>query len=105
LRLIKYYQTKTGKEPCRDWLNQLDMKAQYKIDAYIKRAALRAAKKNIRSLGDGIFEIKIDYGPGYRVYFAEVGNTLILLLIGGDKSSQFRDIRQAKDYWRDYASK
>lgn len=105
MKRIEYYQTRAGQEPCREWLNQLDKTAQFKIDAYIKRAALGAAKKNTRSLGDGIFEIKIDSGPGYRVYFGEVGNVIILLLLGGDKGSQFRDIRQAKDYWRDYVSK
>jgi len=62
------------------------------------------AKKNIRPLGGGLFEIKIDHGPGYRVYFGETGNTVILLLLGGDKSTQFRDIRQAKDFWRSYVS-
>ena len=105
MKRIEYYQTRSGEEPCREWLNRLDKTAQSKIDAYIKRTTLGAAKKNIRSLGDGIFEIKIDFGPGFRVYFGEVGNLIILLLLGGDKSSQFRDIRKAKDYWRDHVSK
>ena len=105
MKRIEYYQTPEGKEPCREWLNQLDKTAQSRIDAYIKRAALGAAKNNIRSLGDGIFEIKIDHGPGFRVYFGEVGNVIILLLLGGDKSSQFRDIRKAKDFWMNHVSK
>jgi putative addiction module killer protein len=85
-------------------LQRLDKTAQFKIDAYIKRTAMGAAKKNIRSLGDGVFEIKIDHGPGYRVYFGEVGGSIVLLLLGGDKSSQFTDIRKAKDFWRNYVS-
>ena len=105
MKRIDYYKTGNGKEPCRDWLNSLDLDIQRKIFAYVLRAAQGAAKKNIRALGDGVFEIKIDTGPGYRLYFGEVGNVVILLLIGGDKSTQFRDIRQAKDYWRDYVSK
>lgn len=105
MKRIEYYQTAEGKEPCREWLNKLDKTAQAKVDAYIKRTALGAAKKNIRSLGDGIFEIKIDYGPGFRVYFGEVGKMIILLLLGGDKNSQFRDIQRAKDYWRNYVPK
>jgi putative addiction module killer protein len=55
-----------------------------------------------RSLGAGVYELKIDYGPGYRIYFGQIGLTVVLLLCGGDKSSQDQDISQAKKYWRDY---
>lgn len=61
--------------------------------------------KNVRALKGGVFEIKIDRGPGYRVYFGEDGKFLILLLIGGDKGSQDQDIKKAKEYWRLYAQK
>ena len=60
------------------------------------------AKKSIRALKDGVFEIKIPYGPGYRVYFAEDGKSLIILLVGGDKKTQNRDIEKAKEIWRNY---
>ena len=59
-------------------------------------------KKHIKSLGDGVFEIKIPHGPGLRVYFAEIENVIMLLLLGGDKSTQTRDIKKAKEYWRQY---
>lgn len=52
--------------------------------------------------GYGIYELKIDYGPGYRVYYALHGKTVVLLLLGGDKSTQEKDIVQAKTYWIDY---
>ncbi len=52
------------------------------------------------ALGDGVHELKIDYGPGYRVYYAMSGKTVVLLLIGGDKSTQRRDIKTAKSYWK-----
>ncbi|MYF56288.1 type II toxin-antitoxin system RelE/ParE family toxin, partial [Candidatus Poribacteria bacterium] len=55
-----------------------------------------------QSVGGGLFELRIHFGPGYRVYFSEVRDTLILLLCGGDKSSQQRDIERAKTYWQDY---
>ena len=78
------------------------MASQARIDVYIKRVASGGSKNNIKSLGDGVFEIKINYGPGFRVYFGEVQNAIILLLLGGDKSSQKRDIIKAKSYWRQF---
>ena len=68
----------------------------------IQRVAQGGAKKSIKALKEGVFEIKIPHGPGYRVYFAEDGDTLIILLIGGDKRTQSRDIKKAKEYWRSY---
>ena len=55
-----------------------------------------------RSVAQGVFELRIDYGPGYRVYFGQVGLTIVLLLCGGDKSTQQQDIGKAQEYWRDY---
>lgn len=52
--------------------------------------------------GEGIWELRIDYGPGYRVYFGKQGATIVILLTGGDKKSQNRDIAKAKRYWLDY---
>jgi putative addiction module killer protein len=57
---------------------------------------------NTRALGSGVSELKIDFGPGYRVYFGEDGPKIVVLLLGGDKSSQERDIEKAKAFWEDY---
>ena len=55
-----------------------------------------------RFVGEGVFELRIDYGPGYRVYFVQIGLTIILLICGGDNSTQEQDIRKANSYWADY---
>ena len=68
--------------------------------AYVERVAIGGARKNVRSLGGGVFEIRIHYGPGYRVYFGNLKGSIVLLLVGGDKGSQKRDIYLAKKYWR-----
>ena len=55
-----------------------------------------------QSVGSGVFELRLHFGPGYRVYFGEVDRTIVLLLCGGDKSTQTRDIQRAKTYWLEY---
>jgi putative addiction module killer protein len=105
MKQLVYYATEAGREPCREWLNSLDMIEQAVIYAYIDRVAMGAAKKNVKAVGEGVFEIKIARGPGYRVYFGQVGKKMILLLLGGDKGSQRRDIRLAKEFWRNYETR
>ena len=97
-----YYQTASGRSPCERWLEALrDRKGAAKIRARIARA--RAGNLGqCDPVGKGVFEIKIDFGPGYRLYFGEIGKTVIILLCGGDKSTQARDIKLAHEYWTDY---
>ena len=83
-------------------MNSLNQQVQAIVIRYIQRVAQGGAKKSVRALKEGLFEIKISYGPGYRIYFAEEGNTIIILLIGGEKKTQSRDIKKAKDYWSNY---
>ena len=105
VKQIDYYVTEKGKEPFLEWVNSLNTKTQIVIDRYIQRVAQGGAKKSIKNLKDGVFEIKIPYAGGMRVYFAEYGQRIILLLIGGDKSTQQKDIKKAKGYWRCYCGK
>ncbi|HBQ21592.1 MAG: hypothetical protein A2Z91_02455 [Deltaproteobacteria bacterium GWA2_38_16] len=93
-----------NREPYSVWIETLDIVTQAKIYAYVDRIALGGGRKNLKPVGDGVFEIKIDYGPGYRVYFGRSKNQMILLL-GGDKSSQDKNIQKAKEFWRIYESK
>ena len=99
---LEYYQQENGDVPFREWLHSLrDSLAVERIRARLTR--IRAGNfGDVRTLGDGVAEIKIDHGPGYRLYYAMSGKTVVLLLIGGDKSTQKRDIKTAKDYWREY---
>ncbi|MGM0601249.1 MAG: type II toxin-antitoxin system RelE/ParE family toxin [Candidatus Rifleibacteriota bacterium] len=99
---IKHYLLENGLDPFGKWLNNLkDIKARAKINVKIDRLS-QGNFSNSKSLGDGVVELKIDYGPGYRVYYGQAGKLVILLLCGGDKSSQQKDIETAKKYWADF---
>jgi putative addiction module killer protein len=101
-REIRRYIKPDGKIPFAEWLDSLrDRRAKAKIKERLKRVNL-GNLGDYRSVGEGIFELRIDYGSGYRVYFGQIGSTIVLLLLGGDKSTQERDIRQAKEYWAEY---
>jgi putative addiction module killer protein len=80
----------------QDWLRRLrDDKARARIANRIRRMEL-GNPGDTRQLGDGLMEMKIDYGPGYRVYFARLGDSIVILLCGGDKRTQRRDIERAR---------
>lgn len=96
------YQALSGRCPFESWLESLmDRVGRAKVRARIARA--RAGNLGqCGPVGEGVFELKIDCGPGYRVYFGEVGHSIIVLLAGGDKSTQKKDIKAAHEYWDDY---
>ncbi len=99
---LRFYEDGKGKQPYRDWFDSLrDKRAQAKIQARVERVALGNLGYT-EKVGEGVVELKIDYGPGFRVYFGQMGTQLVILLCGGDKSTQKRDIKTAHDYWADY---
>jgi putative addiction module killer protein len=101
-RKLAIYETATGNSPFAEWLQGLrDRGARARIRVRIDRASL-GNLGDCKPVGAGVLELRIDYGPGYRVYLAEDGPALMLLLCGGDKSSQSRDVELAQEYWRDY---
>jgi len=103
-RDIQGYSTPDGKVPFSEWLDSLrDLKAKFKIERRLDRVGT-GNFGDYRAVGEGVYELRINYGPGYRVYFGQVEETIVLLLIGGDKSTQEQDIRKAKTYWTDYRS-
>jgi len=102
---VRRYVTAGGKDVVGEWLASLpDIRARAKINARIARLAAENFG-DCKALGSGVSELRIDYGPGYRVYFARIGRAVVLLLCGGDKRKQAADIRRAIDYLRDYQSR
>ena len=100
------YEIKTfareNRRPFWDWLRGLrDAHARARIRTRIDRLALGNLGQH-RVLDGGVYELKIDWGPGYRVYFGKIGSTVVLLLCGGDKTTQQQDIKIAKQYWKEY---
>lgn len=99
---LHIYVAEDGRAPFSEWLASLrDNKARAKIRVRLDRVGL-GNLGDCHGVGDGVQELRIDYGPGYRVYFGQVGSAIVLLLCGGDKSTQARDIEQATRYWSDY---
>lgn len=104
MEIIRYV-VQDGSEPLTDWLHSLrDLRADIAIRRRLERLAA-GNFGNTRTLRDGISELKIDVGPGYRVYYARNGQTIILLLCGGDKRTQDADIARAIGYWEDWKRK
>ena len=98
---LRYYKKANGQEPLVEWLNKFkDHVVRSRIERRIERLEI-GNYGDCEPVGEGVFEVKLHFGPGYRVYFAEVGKTIILLLCGGNKSTQVKDIETAKKYWRD----
>lgn len=99
-RTLRHYRIEDA-EPFLEWLRGLrDARGRNVIRIRLNR--IQAGNfSNCDSVGEGVHELKVDFGPGYRVYFGDDGDSIILLT-GGDKDSQARDISKAKEYWRDY---
>ncbi len=99
---IDYFVSEDGRKPFKEWLEHLrDVQGRAKIRIRLDRVRLGNFGDS-RTVGEGVHEMRVDYGPGYRIYFGQDGARLILLLLGGDKSSQKKDIARAKELWRDH---
>ena len=98
---IYYYQTSAGRCFFKEWLNSLDERVQQIVDTRLVRVR-RGLFGDAKLLGDGIWELKLDIGPGYRIYYGQDGKTIIILLHAGQKKGQSTDIDTAKELWVDY---
>ena len=101
VREVRNYITPEGRNPFRQWLIQLrDKRAR----ANIQRRIVRLQEGNFgncKRLSSDLYELRIDYGPGYRIYFGTLTSHIVILLCGGQKGTQRRDIARAKDYWNE----
>lgn len=101
-REIEYYLLPNGKSPFVEWFQPLKSE---KVKAVVLKRLARVRLGNLgeyRSVGQGVYEFKLDFGPGYRIYFDQEGAKLVVLLCAGEKSSQQKDIKKAQAYWEDY---
>ncbi|MGZ3732602.1 MAG: type II toxin-antitoxin system RelE/ParE family toxin, partial [Parachlamydiaceae bacterium] len=98
---IEIYATEQGKEPFSEWLASLKDK-KTKASLLMRLQRLREGNFGDFKCFEGLYELRVDFGPGYRMYCAKVGNRLILLLGGGNKSTQNRDIKKCVSYFEDH---
>lgn len=96
------FQDEKGREPFTDWFN--DLKDQKGRRAILKRIGRLeyGLYGDCEPVGEGVSELRLFIGPGYRVYFGEEGGQVVVLLCGGDKGTQGRDIKAAKAFWKEY---
>jgi putative addiction module killer protein len=98
---VREYLESSGRSPFAVWFNRLNVEAAAKVATALTRISL-GNFSNVKGVGSGVFEYKIDVGPGYRIYFGKDGETLVILLAGGTKQRQQRDINSALANWQDY---
>ena len=98
---VRYYLDRSANCPYRQWAEGLDLAALRRVERSIARLA-EGNVSNVKSVGEGVHELKIDFGPGYRIYFGWQGRTLVVILGGGTKKRQNKDIAEAKERWSDF---
>jgi putative addiction module killer protein len=103
VQILEYVDV-AGASPYRDWFESLNAPAAAKVTVALTRIEL-GNLSNVKSVGAGVQEYRIDFGPGYRVYFGRDGARLVILLAGGTKSRQQRDIVTAQQRWSDYKAR
>ena len=101
---LREYCSASNRSPYGLWFRGLDAVAAFKVVTAVTR--LEAGNtSNVKAVGEGVNELRIDFGPGYRVYFGWDGSELVILLGGGTKKRQNSDIKKAQSYWTDYKTR
>jgi putative addiction module killer protein len=101
---VREYIDGVGRSPFTKWLHALNVEAAAKVATALERIA-DGNLSNVKAVGNGVLDYRIDSGPGYRIYFGRDGDQLIILLAGGVKKRQQEDIRRAKVNWKDYRNR
>lgn len=101
---VSEYIDERGKSPYAKWHDPLDARAAAKISTALYRLE-QGNFSNTKGVGGGIFEYRLDFGPGYRIYFGKDGECVVIILGGGTKKRQQLDINTAKAYWQDYKAR
>lgn len=102
--VVEEYLDDQGDSPFATWFQDLDAVAAAKVTVALLRIE-RGATSNVKGVGEGVLEFRIDFGPGYRIYFGRDGERLVILLAGGSKRRQDEDIVAAKARWRRYKAR
>ncbi len=100
MRVLEYQEV-AGRRPFATWFNRLDPQAAAKVAIAVTRLELGNVS-NVKGIGGSVFECRVDFGPGYRIYFGRDGDDIVILLGGGTKKRQQHDIETAQARWSDY---
>lgn len=98
---IRQYVDRLGRTPFLKWLDALSDEAQARVTTALQRLEC-GNLSSVKSVGTGVQELRIDFGPGYRIYFGWDGNSLVILLAGGSKKRQQADIERARELWAEF---
>ena len=98
---VREYVSADGKSPFREWLGSLTKAVKARIQLRVQRFELGNLGDH-KHVGEGVWEARVTFGPGYRIYFGKDSDSIIVLLAGGDRGSQTKDIARARGFWRDY---
>jgi putative addiction module killer protein len=102
---IIVYKTEIGKEPFYDWLKTIDNSFRSRIVKRLHQIIETGNFGDHKNISGEIFELRFDFGAGYRIYFGFEGHQIVILFCGGDKKTQNKDIKKAQEYWRNYNEK
>jgi len=98
---VREYNDSSGRSPYAAWFNRLGAQAAAKVTTALTRLA-QGNFSNVKGVGSGVLECRINFGPGYRVYFGKDGDSVVILLGGGTKKRQHQDVQTALERWHDY---
>ena len=101
---VREYLDRDGRSPYANWFDGLGAQAAAKVAVAVTRME-QGNLSNVKAVGGGVLERRIDFGPGYRIYFGKDGDRLVILLGGGTKKRQQKDIDAAQTCWRDYTQR